>query len=63
LTLHHVQNNRVPLGASTPEVLKHLHALWKFPVILKTVDTQQQVQAEYHCPPKPVVVPGDEGTT
>lgn len=53
LTLHHIQRNRVPLGASTPEVLKHVHALWKFPVVLKTVDMQNNIVAEYHCPPKP----------
>lgn len=52
LTLHHTQHNRVPLGASTPEVLKHLYTLWKFPIILKTVDEEKKVIAEYHCPPK-----------
>lgn len=52
LTLHHTQHNRVPLGAATDEVLKHLYMLWKFPVVLKTVDLQQNVIAEYHCPPK-----------
>lgn len=52
LTLQHTQRNGVPLGASTNEVLKHLHALWKFPVILQTVDQQQQVIAEYQCPSK-----------
>jgi stage V sporulation protein R len=50
LTLHYTQQNRVPLGKSTNEVLKHLHTLWKFPVVLKTVDTKGQVTAEYHCP-------------
>lgn len=55
LTLHHTQHNRVPLGKSTAEVLKHLYALWKFPVVLKTVDMQQNVIAEYHCPPEAVV--------
>ena len=52
LTLHHTQHNRVPLGASTAEVLKHLYVLWKFPVVLKTVDLQQNVLKEYRCPPK-----------
>lgn len=52
LTLHHTQRNGIPLGASTAEVLKHLHLLWKFPIILKTVDHQQQIIAEYQCPPK-----------
>lgn len=51
LTLHYTQQNRVPLGSTTTDVLKHLHSLWKFPVILKAVDTKGQVTAEYRCPP------------
>jgi stage V sporulation protein R len=51
LSLLYTQHNRVPLGSGTEEVLKHLHTLWKFPVILKTVDTSGQVIAEQHCPP------------
>lgn len=58
LTLHHTQHNRVPLGKSTAEVLKHLYMLWKFPVVLKTVDEQQNVIAEYHCPSKAAVTDG-----
>ncbi len=54
LTLHYTQQNRVPLGKSTNEVLKHLHTLWKFPVILKAVDLSGQVTAEYRCPPAAV---------
>lgn len=52
LTLHYTQQNRIPLGKSTLEVLKHLHHLWKFPVILKAVDQAGEVTAEYHCPPQ-----------
>ena len=51
LTLHYTQQNRVPLGTSTNEVLKCVHSLWKFPVVLKSVDSSGQVTAEYHCPP------------
>lgn len=51
LTLHYTQQNRVPLGNTTADVLKYLHSLWKFPVILKAVDTKGQVTAEYRCPP------------
>jgi spore cortex formation protein SpoVR/YcgB (stage V sporulation) len=54
LTLHHTERNRVPLGASTPDVLKHVHTLWKFPVVLKTVDMQKNIITEYHHPPKPL---------
>jgi stage V sporulation protein R len=53
LTLHYTQQNRVPLGNATTDVLKHLHSLWKFPVILKAIDTNGQVTAEYRCPPNP----------
>lgn len=51
LTLQHKQQNRIPLAASANEVLKHLHALWKFPVRLQTIDEDGQVQSELHCPP------------
>ena len=51
LTLQYKQQNRVPLGKTTNEVLKHLHSLWKFPVILKAVDPNGEITAEYHCPP------------
>ncbi len=51
LTLQYKQQNRIPLGKTTNEVLKHLHSLWKFPVILKAIDLNGQITAEYHCPP------------
>ena len=52
LTLHYTQQDRVPLSGETLEVLKHLHALWQFPVILKAIDSKGQVTAQYHCPDK-----------
>lgn len=52
LTLHHHQRHQVPLGKATAEVLKHLFTLWKFPIVLQTLDEQDNVVAEYHCPPK-----------
>ncbi|KTC64588.1 stage V sporulation protein R (plasmid) [Legionella adelaidensis] len=51
LTLHYTQQNRVPLDASTQDVLKHLYTLWKFPVAIKTIDNTGQVIGETHCPP------------
>jgi spore cortex formation protein SpoVR/YcgB (stage V sporulation) len=51
LTLRHTQHNRVPLGETTADVLKHLHTLWQFPVILQTIDDDNKVIAEYTCPP------------
>jgi len=50
LTLQYTQLNRMPLGGGSSEVLKHLHTLWKFPVILQTVDAAGHVIAEEHCP-------------
>ncbi len=50
LTLHYTQQNRIPLGNSTNQVLKHIYSLWKFPIILKAVDPTGQVTAEYRLP-------------
>ena len=33
LTLHYTERDRIPLGKNTEEVLKHVYALWKYPVI------------------------------
>lgn len=52
LTLQHTQHNRVPLDNNVQEVLKHLYYLWKFPVTLHTVNENNEVTMEYHCPPK-----------
>ena len=53
LTLRYTQNNRIPLGNTTMDVLKHLHSLWKFPVKLQSVDENDKVNAEFICPPQP----------
>lgn len=37
LTLRHYQMNRRPLGQSTERLLRYLHRLWGFPVIIETV--------------------------
>lgn len=58
LTLQYIQQNRAPLAENTSEVLKHLHYLWKFPVILQAVDHQGEITAEYQCPPVPANKPG-----
>jgi spore cortex formation protein SpoVR/YcgB (stage V sporulation) len=54
LTLHYQQRNRVPLGKSTEEVLKHVYALWKYPVVLKVVNEKDEVISECRCPATPV---------
>ena len=63
LTLHYTQQNRVPLGHATHDVLKHIHSLWKFPVILKAVDMNGQVTTEYHCPPVAEAAPSNQEIT
>jgi len=50
LTLHYTQHNRVPLNQDTEEVLKHLHTLWKFPVVLNTVTVEGGVLKTETCP-------------
>ena len=51
MTLRYTQHNRNPLGDTTTDVLKHLYSLWKFPVILQAIDSDNKVTAEYNCPP------------
>ena len=53
LTLRHVPVDRVPLGAETDEVLKHVLRLWGFDVHLESVDDGTVVE-EHHCPPRAV---------
>lgn len=50
LTLRHTQHNRIPLGNTTDEVLKHLHFLWKFPVKVEVVNPEGSVVSEFMCP-------------
>jgi len=50
LTLQYTQNSRIPLGPATHDVLRHLHTLWKFPIVLQSVDEQGHVTAEHRWP-------------
>jgi spore cortex formation protein SpoVR/YcgB (stage V sporulation) len=38
LLQHKVDNGRLLDAESADEVLRHIHALWKFPVVLEEVD-------------------------
>ena len=49
LTLQHNQFARQPMGASTDEVLKHLHRLWQFPVYLDS-NWRGQTSKRYEMP-------------
>ncbi|MBA2648352.1 MAG: SpoVR family protein [Legionella sp.] len=62
LSLRYTEQNRVPLGSSTNEVLKHVHSLWKFPVILQGINTEDQITNEFHCPPLPTPEAKDKPT-
>lgn len=53
LSLRHMQQDRIPLGQTTVEVLRQLHTLWKFPITLQSIDNKGQVTAEYSWPPSP----------
>lgn len=52
LTLQYKEYNRVPLNHSAHDVLKHVHTLWGFPIVLQTVDGDNKVLSEISCPPK-----------
>lgn len=52
LTLRYNQQDRIPLANTTAEVLKHLYALWQFPVKLEAMDSDEKITAEFHCPAK-----------
>ena len=49
LTLRHTRQQRRPLGGTTPEMLKHVHRLWGFPVRMQSVDGDALVN-ELRCP-------------
>ena len=49
LTLGHTQHRRRPLGVTTDHVLKHLHRLWGFPVVLEST-WNDEVVSTHRCP-------------
>ena len=55
LTLRHTEFQRRPLGQSTPEVLKHLHRLWGFPVHVEQQDAEGGRKRVFSCPSPPDV--------
>ncbi|MBR9884695.1 MAG: SpoVR family protein [Oceanospirillales bacterium] len=52
LALRHYMHNGQPLGDTTDEVLKHVHRLWGFDVLLESVTPKNEVIHAYHCPPR-----------
>lgn len=58
LFLRHYQHNKVPLNKSTDEVLKHLHRLWGFRIVLDVIDSTGKSVKNYEC-----VAPTEEEAT
>jgi len=50
LTLRYVPHNRIPLGESRHEVLKHLHQLWGFDVVLEQDNGELSADIIGRCP-------------
>jgi spore cortex formation protein SpoVR/YcgB (stage V sporulation) len=50
LTLRHVRSRRRPLGDTTAAMLAHVHALWRFPVRLQSVDGDTVAATAQHPP-------------
>jgi spore cortex formation protein SpoVR/YcgB (stage V sporulation) len=50
LTLQHVPHNRIPLDNSSDEVLKHLHRLWGFDVVLEELKETGRREIIGACP-------------
>lgn len=55
LIMEHQVYNRKPLDErDMKEVLKHIHYLWKHPIVLNNIDAETNKPGEsMHCPPKP----------
>lgn len=52
LTLRYIPNRGIPLANSRNEVLKHLHRLWKFDVVLEQMDDDGEIKIIAACPEK-----------
>ncbi|MGO1246420.1 MAG: SpoVR family protein [Oceanisphaera sp.] len=50
LTLRYVPHNRIPLADSHSEMLKHIHQLWGFNVILEQENTEGSANIIGRCP-------------
>ncbi|MAH04135.1 MAG: SpoVR family protein [Alphaproteobacteria bacterium] len=50
LVLRHERFNDIPLGPDTEEVLKHMKALWGYPVVLESVESDGCVAEKLSCP-------------
>ncbi len=49
LTLQHFMHDRKPLGDTASEVVKHLHRLWGYTVVLNSVDDNGIIKKSFRC--------------
>ena len=52
LTLRYIPHNRAPLDKGRKEVLKHVHRLWGFDVMLEQQNEDGSVELLERCPPR-----------
>ncbi len=52
LTLRYIPHNRAPLDRGRKEVLKHMHRLWGFDVMLEQQNEDGSVELLERCPPR-----------
>ena len=52
LTLRYIPHNRAPLDRGRKEVLKHVHRLWGFDVMLEQQNEDGSVELLERCPPR-----------
>jgi len=58
LTLRYIPQNRAPLDKGRKEVLKHLHRLWGFDVILEQQNADGSIEQLERLPPRPTAATG-----
>jgi spore cortex formation protein SpoVR/YcgB (stage V sporulation) len=49
LTLQHQMHDRKPLSSEAGEVVKHLHRLWEYTVVLNSVDENGVIKHSFRC--------------
>ncbi|MCK5917280.1 MAG: SpoVR family protein [Cocleimonas sp.] len=49
LTLQHQMHDRKPLSDDAEEVVKHLHRLWGYTVVLDSVDENDEIKQSFRC--------------
>ena len=51
LTLRHYMHQGRPLDDGCEEILRHVHRLWRFDVVMESVDEEGNVKKTRRCPP------------